>query len=198
MSHASVILDFMKSQDSTVKDAPTDKSGTVLHALITPPVPLDSPGTSTITDAIQKPSTVVKTQNGTAPCVSATLDTTKLMETSASSVQPTLPGTERPVTLKFQSIHVEAIKFLSAESAFAKTDLLTLKELALNVPQEPLGTENTVTVPQHLTGVWVNQTLLPPTEAVHALPTTLSSMDAAFETDLFLHAKAYLFLTIFS
>jgi hypothetical protein len=173
----------MRSQDSTAKDAPMDKSGMVQAALTTLPVPLDSPGTLTTIDVIPKPSIAAKTQNGTEPCVSATPDSTKLTETSALSVQPTLPGTERPVTLKFQSIHAEATKFSSVESAFAKTDSSTLKELALNVPQEPLGTENTATVPQHLTGVWVNQIPSPPTEAVHVLPTTLSSMDAAFEFD---------------
>ena len=187
------ILDFMKFPDSTAKDALMHKFGMVQAVLTTPPVQLDLLGTQITTDAIQKLSIVVKTQNGTEPCVFVQQAIIKLTETFALDAHPTPLGMEKPVTLKFQPTVVEATKFSSVENVSAKMASLTLKELALNVLKEPLGMENTVTVLQPPTGAWVNQIQFQPTEAVHVLSTTLSSTDAAFENDFIYSRKPIYF-----
>lgn len=72
--HALVKQDFMKFQDSTVKDVPMDKSGMVLSVHGIPHAQVDTYGAINTEDVRPKQFNAHKTQNGTEPSVFVELD----------------------------------------------------------------------------------------------------------------------------
>ncbi len=91
----------MKFQDSTAKDALTDKSGMALSALGIPLAQVDTSGTINTEDATQKQFNAHKTLNGMERFVCAILDSTCQL-TFVSVVHQTQLGMERIATHKFR------------------------------------------------------------------------------------------------
>jgi hypothetical protein len=98
---ALVKQDFMKFQDSTVKDVPTDKSGMVLSVHGIPHAQVDTYGAINTEDVRPKQSNAHKTQNGTEPYVFVELDFI-CQVTCVSAVQLVQLGTEELAIHKFQ------------------------------------------------------------------------------------------------
>lgn len=196
---ALVKKDFMKFQDSTVKDALMDRSGMVLNALGIPLAQADTYGTINITDVMLRPFNAHKTLNGTEPSVFA-IQTSIWLAMYALDAHQTLLGTEGHAMHKFQSTNARATKFLSTVNVFVKMDSSILADHAFNAHQEQHGTETIVITHQPQTGVWVSPTHKLPTEAAHAWFHTLSSMVVVNNQDedrLILQIHSFIFENLY-
>ena len=185
----------MKFQDSTAKDAPMDKSGTVLSAVGTLLAPADTHGTLNTEDVTLRPFNAHKVPNGMEPCAFVLQATTWLVK-FVSNVHPTLLGMEKPAMLKFLLTNAVEIKSSSIVNACVKMVSTTLMDTVYNAQLEQHGTVTTVTAPQPATGVWVSQTLKQSMEVVHAMLDTLNSTVVASPCELISSNYSFIILNI--
>lgn len=151
-----VMMDFMKFQDTTVKDVPMEKFGMGWNVITTHHVHQDMFTTLIKINVILKPSIVDKILFGMELYVFAMQVIIYWMEI-ALNVLPIQLGMEKAVIPKFLSIVVDRIKFLSMGNVCVKMVSIISKEYAFNVLQEQVGMEGIVTVRHQVTGVWVSQ-----------------------------------------